>query len=128
MTHCWCQGYRAAEMGAGVVHERGKRHASGDCMYAAPDKDNAMRDQVRTSFERVSEGLVAFVEKDQLPGPMREQPVVPCEQLLPGGEVARVTADRDALLHMVEQLLEQEIPCVDMGWYHKRVQEIKRRG
>jgi hypothetical protein len=111
---CWCPDYRASEMGAGIVHQRGQHADSGDCAYVGPQKDTDMREQVRTSFMRVSDGLLDIamdVKKEQPP-----RFVVAAKG--DGGKVAE-------LVRLVEELIERDIPDVEPRYYLRRLKEIQ---
>lgn len=148
MRRCWCQSYRAEDrkVKSGVAHDRGMCNPAGDCMYASvvESKDNDMREQVRGSFVRVSEGMIRIstdeqtgelldiVETDLLPpGPIivgefsigEECGVLPED--LSCDKCERLTADRAALIGLVEELVEQELPDVDVHWYRKRLASIQ---
>lgn len=133
MSRCWCQNYRALEQKNVFGHMRGKRAETGNCMYAT-DKDLDMREQVRGSFMRVSEGLLGM---DVLPSPTSSfetvaeacggsvvvDPSISCEHT---DVPAQLIEERDLLLRTVDELLEQDIPCVDVRWYRKHVEGIRR--
>jgi hypothetical protein len=144
MSRCWCVYYRAADGGPALGHIRGK-HGFKNCMHAT-DKDTEMREQVRGSFVRVSEGLarteispngvMAYdVAGNAVSGfetiaeacggsLLIDPPVsVSCEHT---DVPAQLIAERDLLLRMVDELLEQDIPCVDVRWYRKHVEGIRR--
>jgi hypothetical protein len=134
-------------MGGAIVHVRGKRAEAGDCMYAAAQKDNDMRDQVRTSFERVSEGLLTigevcgvtegsselgpagvgcFPPVEHTPVTLVTEPTrratVPCEH---PESMQQLINDRAELIRMVEELVEADIPGHDLRHYRKKVKLIK---
>lgn len=126
-------------MGTGVVHERGKRHEAGDCMYAVIESEEVSAGiaNLISSYETDArleikyDGLVAYDDAGNqvvcVTSPRvatEERGPCTCDSCT---ALMQVTADRDALLRMVEQLLEQDVPCVDTSWYSKRLQEIKRR-
>lgn len=161
MRRCWCQSYRAEDrqVKSGVAHDRGMCNPAGDCMYASvvESKDNDMREQVRGSFVRVSEGMIRISTDEHtgetmgtFPGPgsttvtkplldMVETDLVrelagyssigeECGVLpedLSCDKCERLTADRAALIRLVEELVEQELPDVDVHWYRKRLASIR---
>jgi Zn-finger protein len=111
---CWCPDYRASEMGTGIVHKRGQHADSGDCAYAGPQKDTDMREQVRTSFMRVSDGLldIAMEVKKEQP------PLAVIAAKGDGGKVAQ-------LVRLIEELIERDLPDVEPRHYLRRIREIQ---
>jgi hypothetical protein len=121
--YCHCQAYRAQDRltRTGVRHRHGQHNEAGDCTYGMVVKDGALRDHVRTSFARVSEGLLEIAEAD---GWTAGEPVVQVEQYT---RVHNAPDIVNRLVRMVEELLERDDVRMDadLRWYVKNLETIK---
>lgn len=134
-AYCWCQDYRGPYGNA--THSRGKRSPSGDCMYA-DSRDAVQREVVRSSFVRVSAGLAALAAQGVPLGPLGvhvrpaeatpEAPATVTVQCVHNEETETLVQQRAALIRMVEELLEMELPDVNTEYYSSQLRRIQGRG
>lgn len=89
-----------------------------------------MREQVRGSFVRVSEVLtrqdLGFTIGGKTIAELCDMPYEPSVSCEHTDVPAQLVAERNLLLRMIDELLEQDIPCVDVRWYRKHVESIRR--